>query len=138
MMSNDLEARSSRANEVQSLLEEQTKSLLSVYLQNERSIESNSTPHAATRLLMLSDLVKDLLERYRSLDDASLLRMDWLCPLLTSCARSKDPSIQVAVQTILDHALKASDPENHDSASDKCNNDETVPDKVAEKIVADV
>lgn len=105
MTASDIEGN--RANEVQSLLEEQTQSLLSAYLQKERTMKRASPPRDATHLMMLSDLVKDLLSCYISLGDESLLQMDWLCPLLTSCARSNDPSIREAVQTILDRALKA-------------------------------
>jgi len=137
MMTSDLEA--SRAGEVQSLLKEQTQSLLSAYLQKERRIERTSTPQDVTHLMMLSDLVKDMIASYISLDDASLLQMDWLCPLLTSCTRSNDPSIREAVQTILDRALKADDAVEDDAV--ECNgNDEATSTMVAtaEKIVADV
>jgi hypothetical protein len=72
-------------------------------------MEKTSSQRDMTHLVMLSDLVKDLLAGYSQVDDASLLRMDWLCPLLTSCSRSNDTSIREAVQSILDRALEAAD-----------------------------
>lgn len=129
-MMNDLEA--SRATEVQSLLEEQTQSLLSAYMLKERSIKRTSAPRDATHLMMLSDLVKDLLASYNSLDDASLLRVDWLCPLLTSCARSNDQSIRESVQTILERALKTGISDSNDHETEVTNV------AAVEKFVADV
>ena len=128
-VSSDPEAK--RAAEVQSLLEEQTQSLLSAYLQKERTIKRSASPQVATHLMMLSDLVKDLIASYADLDEASLLRMDWLCPLLVSCSRSKDPSIRETVQVLLDRVLKAGDSENgEDAAGAKV--------EATEKLVADV
>jgi hypothetical protein len=135
MMVHDLGAN--RANEVQSLLEEQTQSLLSVYLQKERSMKRAPEARDTTHLMMLSDLVKGLLAGYSNLNDASLLQMEWLCPLLTSCSQSKDPSIQSAIQTIVDRALMAGAPKGNDAAESI---DETAAAKAPaeKKIVADV
>jgi hypothetical protein len=134
MISSDPEGN--RANEVQSLLEAQTQSLMSAYVQKERTIEKTSSPRDMTHLMMLSDLVKDLLDGYSQLDDASLLRMDWLCPLLTSCSRSNDTSIREAVQSVLDRALKAADSKPSNTAENPSDSEAAVTKN--EKLVADV
>ena len=137
MIESDLDAN--RAREVQGLLEEQTQSLLAAFVQNEKSAQRKSTPDGVTRLMMLSDLVKDLLTIYSSIDDEYLIQMDWLCPLLSSYARSVDPSIQEAVQLILDRALKAGEPEEGgDLVESAGDDDHTSANDVGEKKVADV
>lgn len=139
VMSKDLE--SSRGNEVHCLLEEQTQSLLGAYLQKESSVERTSVPNEVTHLMMLSDLLKELLASYSNADDPSLLRMDWLCPLLTSFARSTDPAVQETVQLILDRALKIGEAKEIDDV-ERAAADEAVDAVVApaptEKMVADV
>ena len=127
-----------RAAEVQSLLEEQTQSLLSAYLQKERTIKRSASPQDATHLMMLSDLVKDLVASYAELDEAALLGMDWLRPLLVSCSQSKDPSVRETVQVILDRVLKAGDSENARAA--ESDDEATAGSKVeaTEKLIADV
>lgn len=142
MMESDLDAN--RAREVQSLLEEQTQSLFAAFVQNEKSVQRKSTPNGVTRLMMFSDLVKDLLTIYSSIEDEYLVQMDWLCPLLSSYARSVDPSIQEAIQVILDRAIKAGEPEEEggnvveiaDNGQHKAAND--VPTPSVEKKIADV
>ena len=85
---------------------------------------------------MLSDLAKDLLASYIDLNDTTLLRMDWLPPLLTSFAQSNDASIQKAIQMIIDRALNAGISEGIDSAE----RDDVAAAKALaeEKLVADV
>jgi hypothetical protein len=97
-----------RSEEVESLLEEETKSLLLAYLQKERKNKRFPSHQDAAHLKMLSELVKALLAGYNSLNDERLLQMPWLCSLLTACVQSKDPAIQQAMQTIMDRVLKGS------------------------------
>jgi hypothetical protein len=114
VMSSDV--YTSRWEEVQSLLEEETKSLLLAYLQKERKHKRFPSHQDAAHLKMLSELVKALLVGYNSWKDERLLQMAWLCPLLTSCVQSKDPSIQQAMQTIIDRVLKGSVDEPRDTS----------------------
>lgn len=102
------DVQTSRSEEVQSLLEEETKSLLSAYLQKERKSKKFPSPQDAAHLKLLSEVVKDLLVGYNRLKDERLFQMAWLCPLLTSCIQSKDPSIRQAMQKIMDRVLKSS------------------------------
>ena len=114
------DVQTSRSEEVQSLFEEETKSLLSAYLQKERKSKTFPFPQDAAHLKMLSEVVKDLLVGYNSLKDERLFQMPWLCPLLTSCIQSKDPSIRQAMQKIMDRVLKGSvDERDHTSESNE-------------------
>jgi hypothetical protein len=106
VMSSDV--YTSRSEEVQSLLEEETKSLLLAFLQKERKNKRFPSHQDAAHLKMLSELVKALLDGYNSLKDEMLLQLAWLCPLLTSCVQSKDPAIQQAMQLIMDRMLTGS------------------------------
>lgn len=124
-----IDPNSSRSHEAQILLEEQTQSLLSAYLQKEISMKRFSRARDATHLMMLSDLVKELLSGYTNLNDSIVHQMDWLCPLLTSCAQAKDPSIQKAMRVIIDRLISG----GNDAIAAKVPAEEKM-----EKTVADV
>lgn len=131
------DVQTSRSEEVQSLLEEETKSLLSAYLQKERKNKKFPSPQDAAHLKMLSEVVKDVLVGYNSLKDERLFQMAWLCPLLTSCIQSNDSSIRQAMQKIMDRVLKGSVDERGDTSESNEGAETTKKPAVDESNIAD-
>jgi hypothetical protein len=131
------DVQTGRSEEVQSLLEEETKSLLSAYLQKERKSKKFLSPQDTAHLKMLSEVVKDLLAGYNSLKDERLFQMPWLCPLLTSCIQSKDLSIRQAMQQIMDRVLKGSVDERGEASESNEEAESAKKPAVEERDIAD-
>jgi len=92
----------------QTLLMEQTKSLLATFLEKEASARNASGKTESKESVLMSSMVSDLLSAYEKLPDARLLQLSWLTPLLSSCIQSNHKSIRDVVQGLINRMLQGS------------------------------
>ena len=87
----------------QSLIKEQTQSLVTAFLEREAAIGNEAKPSLADvkSFERLKGLVKDMLAGYDKIPEEHLGLMSWLNPVLTSCINTGDESIRLAIQKLV-------------------------------------
>jgi hypothetical protein len=96
-------AEGSRQAAAQSLIKEQTQSLVTAFLEKEASVSKEGKKSALDANLFnrLTSLVKDILAGYDKLPDEHLALMSWLNPVLSSCIHTSNESIRIAIQKLV-------------------------------------
>jgi hypothetical protein len=93
----------SRQASAQTLIKDQTQSLVSAFLEKEAvmSKEGKKSSLDSNLFNRLTSLVNDTLAGYDKLPDEHLHHMAWLSPVLSSCIHTSNESIRIAIQKLL-------------------------------------
>ena len=93
----------SRQASAQSLIKDQTQTLVSAYLEKEETLSKSSKRTSADNYLFnkLTSLVKEMLAGYGALSEDHLREMAWLNPVLSSCIHTQNESIRIAIQKLV-------------------------------------
>lgn len=93
----------SRQASAQTLIKDQTQSLISAFLEKEAVVAKGGKKSSLDTNLFnrLTSLVKEMLSGYDKLPDEHLQQMAWLNPVLSSCIHTSNESIRVAIQKLV-------------------------------------
>ena len=93
----------SRQAAAQSLIKEQTQSLVSAFLDKEDVLSKEGKKSSTDGVIFskLTTLVKDMLAGYGKLPDEHLHLMAWLNPVLSSCIHTSNEPIRIAIQKLV-------------------------------------
>ena len=93
----------SRQASAQSLIKDQTQTLVSAYLEKEETLSKSSKRTSADNYLFnkLTSLVKEMLAGYGALSEDHLREMAWLNPVLSSCIHTQNESLRIAIQKLV-------------------------------------
>lgn len=94
-------AEGSRQAAAQTLVEEQTQALVSVFLEKEATVADGKKTALEVKLFdRLRNLVQDMLAGYSKLPDEHLSQMSWLNPVLSSCIHTGNEEIRLSIQKL--------------------------------------
>lgn len=93
----------SRQAAAQALIKEQTKALVTAFLEKEAAVSKEGKKSELEKNLFnrLTGLIKDMLAGYDKLPDEHLELMSWLNPVLSSCIHTGNESIRIAIQKLV-------------------------------------
>ena len=93
----------SRQASAQTLIKDQTQSLISAFLEKEAVVAKGGKKSSLDTNLFnrLTSLAKEMLSGYDKLPDEHLHQMAWLNPVLSSCIHTSNESIRVAIQKLV-------------------------------------
>jgi hypothetical protein len=93
----------SRHAAAQTLIKEQTQSLVTAYLEKDAAVSGEGKKSSLDTHLFnrLTSLVKDMLAGYDKLPDEDLALMSWLNPVLSACIHTSNESIRIAIQKLV-------------------------------------
>jgi hypothetical protein len=95
----------SQQQTVQQLLKEETKSLLSTFLEKESALGTLHTNDKAawhvTEVSHFTNLVFELLNGFNQLDEDRLFALPWLCPMLSSLTLSNNKMVRTCVHNLV-------------------------------------
>jgi hypothetical protein len=93
----------SRQASAQTLIKDQTQSLISAFLEKEAAVAKGGKKSSLDTNLFnrLTSLAKEMLSGYAKLPDEHLHQMAWLNPVLSSCIHTSNESIRVAIQKLV-------------------------------------
>lgn len=91
---------------LESLIREQTESLLTLFLVKEEALKPNGTGATkspsweAAQLTRVTKLIFELINSFENLSDPVLAQLAWLSPMLTSCMESSNESVRRNVRKL--------------------------------------
>jgi hypothetical protein len=93
----------SRQASAQTLIKDQTQSLVSAFLEKEAAAAKGGNKSSLDTNLFnrLTSLVKEMFSGYEKLPDEHLHQMAWLNPVLSSCIHTSNESVRVAIQKLV-------------------------------------
>jgi hypothetical protein len=96
-------AEGSRQAAAQSLVKEQTQSLVTAFLEKEAVLANEDKPSSTDvkSFERLTSLVNDMLAGYDKIPEEHLALMSWLNPVLSSCIHTENESIRIAIQKLV-------------------------------------
>jgi hypothetical protein len=91
---------------IQSVIREQTQSLLSAYLEKDAFVEGSSEvshgqPWDKKHAVLLTELVKELVNGYSALDDETAMRLSTLLTMFSSCMQASDENLRLEIHTLV-------------------------------------
>jgi hypothetical protein len=100
--------------QVQSLINDQTQSLLTLFLEKEKALSPNgggatkAFSWEASQLTRVTKLIYDLVDSFYALDDSVLSELYWLTPMLSTCVESSNETVRKSVHKLQQKMAKVS------------------------------
>lgn len=100
--------------QVQSLIKDQTQSLLTLFLEKETALSPNgggatkAPSWEASQLTRVTKLIYELVDSFDALDDDVLSELTWLTPMLSTCMESSNETVRQNVHKLQQKMAKVS------------------------------
>jgi len=95
----------------QTLLKEQTQTLITVFLEKESNMDNITSVNSKEDVMVgaclagelghITQVVSELLDGFNDFEDKKLFKLTWLCPILSSLIQSNNKAVRVTVHLLV-------------------------------------